>query len=378
MAGIYLHIPFCKRACNYCDFYFTVNHRNVEAFVQAIAEEARLRSRELGHQTVETIYFGGGTPSLLRYEHFQLIFKSLYENYQISEHAEMTIEANPDDLNRDKLMVIRNVGFNRLSIGVQSFVDEHLIWMNRAHQSHEAIICIQQAQDLGIHNISIDLIYGFPMLCKSDWMNNLEIVNALGVPHLSCYSLTVEDGTKLATDIKKRKTLPPNEEESAEQLQILMDFAQAHEFEHYEISNFSKPGFHSRHNSSYWEYLPYLGLGPSAHSFTHGIRKHNIRNLKKYIENSSSHLLSFVEEKLSLTQQYNEFIITTLRKRSGLQIAEIEERFGASYRNYFSKALHSPQLDGLLEISPNNQVALSRRGIMLADYVMLQLIRKVE
>ncbi|MFN4123441.1 MAG: radical SAM family heme chaperone HemW [Flavobacteriales bacterium] len=375
MAGIYLHIPFCRKACNYCDFYFSVNLQNADALVDAICVEILLRKEELKDQTIETIYFGGGTPSLLHYAQLQKIFNELHSHFLVSPLAEITMEANPDDLTLAKLKEIKALGFNRLSIGIQSFVDEHLIWMNRAHTSSEAVSSVKQAQDIGISNISIDLIYGFPMLHNNQWLNNLKLTESMGIKHLSSYSLTVEEGTKLALDIQKGKTANTNEDQSAINMQMLMDFAEQTGFEHYEISNFCKPGFESKHNSSYWDYKPYLGLGPSAHSFTNRIRKHNIRNLKKYIQNCNARLVSYKSEELTSTQQFNEFVITALRKRSGLDLSAIELHFGMEMMRYLEQAIDSPQLKELLNRSNQHSISLSRKGMMLADYVMLQLIK---
>lgn len=375
MAGIYLHIPFCKKACNYCDFYFSVNLQNVDAFVDAICVEVLLRKEELKDQTIETIYFGGGTPSLLHHAQLQKIFNSLHSHFLVSPNAEITAEANPDDLTLTKLREIKALGFNRLSIGIQSFVDEHLIWMNRAHTSSEAVSSVKQAQDIGISNISVDLIYGFPMLHNDQWLSNLNLAESLDITHLSSYSLTVEEGTKLALDIRKGKTANTNEDQSAVHMQMLMDFAEQTGFEHYEISNFCKPGFESQHNSSYWDYKPYLGLGPSAHSFTKRSRKHNIRNLKNYIQNCNARLVSYESEDLTPTQQFNEFVITALRKKTGLDLSAIESHFGVELMRYLEQAIDSPQLEELLDRSNQRRISLNQKGMMLADYVMLQLIK---
>jgi oxygen-independent coproporphyrinogen-3 oxidase len=375
LAGIYLHIPFCKKACNYCDFYFSVNLQNVDAFVDAICVEILIRKEELKDQTIETIYFGGGTPSLLHHAQLQKIFNSLHSHFLVSPNAEITVEANPDDLTLTKLREINALGFNRLSIGIQSFVDEHLIWMNRAHTSSEAVSSVKQAQDIGISNISVDLIYGFPMLHNDQWLSNLNLAESLGITHLSSYSLTVEEGTKLALDIRKGKTANTNEDQSAVHMQMLMDFAEQTGFEHYEISNFCKPGFESQHNSSYWDYKPYLGFGPSAHSFTNRIRKHNIRNLKNYIQNCNARLVSYESEDLTPTQQFNEFVITALRKKSGLDLSAVELHFGVELMRYLEQAIDSPQLKELLDRSNQHRISLNQKGMMLADYVMLQLIK---
>jgi oxygen-independent coproporphyrinogen-3 oxidase len=374
LAGIYIHIPFCRRACNYCDFYFTINQKRLIELVNAICAETLLRKDELQDESIDTIYFGGGTPSLLGFHEIKLILDTLSEIFHIAEYPEITLEANPDDLTDENLQAFKKTGINRLSIGIQSFEQSHLKWMNRAHDAAQALACVPKAQVAGFNNISIDLIYGFPMMTEAQWRNNLAIAGSLNVQHLSCYSLTVEEKTKLAHDINHGLSADINEDQAALNLETLIDWAAQNSFLHYEISNFCKAGFESRHNSSYWSGKPYMGLGPAAHSLTENERKHNIRNLDKYIQSSISGETSFQTERLTLDNRYNEYIITGLRTKKGLNEAFISEKFGNEYLLHFKKC-SSKLLEKKLLVCDNDSFTLNREGILLADFVMVELMK---
>ena len=284
MPGIYLHIPFCKKACYYCDFHFSTSPLLKDKMVAALRQEIMLQKSYLGSQRIETIYFGGGTPSLLSADEIQLLLAVITDNFDTAEDAEITLEANPDDLNPQKVKELRQTLVNRFSIGIQSFYEEDLKWMNRAHTASEAESAVKRVQDAGFENITADLIYGYPLLSNPKWQNNIQKLLEFKIPHVSSYSMTVEPATALASFISKGKQQPMNESQSAEQLTILIEDLTTAGFEHYEISNFALPGRYSKHNSNYWKGVSYLGIGPSAHSFNGETRQWNIANNAKYIE----------------------------------------------------------------------------------------------
>ena len=311
MAGIYIHIPFCRQACYYCNFHFSTSHKQMPQMLAAIAFEIEQRKNYL-HEPVETIYFGGGTPSLLTIYDLQFIIDKLRQNFVIEENAEITLETNPDDIDEKKLSAWKSIGINRLSIGIQSFADADLRWMNRAHNSQQAIKSLQLATKY-FNNISIDLIYGSPVLTDEQWIKNIDTALSFNIPHLSCYALTVEEKTALALMIEKHKKENIDAEKQARHFKILLKRLPAAGFEQYEISNFAKHGFRSRHNSSYWNGKNYLGIGPSAHSYNGKFRRWNIANNALYINAVKNNLIYFEEEKLTEIQKLNEFIMTHLR-----------------------------------------------------------------
>lgn len=325
MAGIYIHIPFCKRACHYCDFHFITSLKYKEELLQAISKELHLQKEYLNGETIETIYFGGGTPSLLNADELNRILAEITKLHKVYTGAEITLEANPDDLAREKLNALRQTDVNRLSIGIQSFFDEDLIWMNRAHRATEAESSVKRAQDTGFENITADLIYGYPLLTDQKWKHNIEKTFELDIPHISCYSMTVEPRTALASFIKNKKQPPMDEQQSAEQFITLMDAMQGRGFEHYEISNFCKPGHYSRHNSAYWKGAKYLGTGPSAHSYDGETRQWNIANNAKYIEAISKDEIPAEREVLTETDRLNEYVMTSLRTMWGLDLQKLEK-----------------------------------------------------
>ncbi|HJV20111.1 MAG TPA: radical SAM family heme chaperone HemW [Sediminibacterium sp.] len=322
MAGIYIHIPFCKKACNYCNFHFSVNKQSMPQMIDAILTETRLQKDYLTGP-VETIYFGGGTPSLLSEEQLNRMLNSLYKYFTVSDKAEITLEANPDDITPAGLQEWKAAGINRLSIGIQSFFEADLTWMGRAHNAEQALRCITLAQAAGFNNLSIDLIYGGPTLSEEHWIQNLQTAIQLKVPHLSCYALTVEPKTILAKKISDRQLEEVDPEKQALHFNLLMESTGTAGYEHYEISNFALPGFRSRHNSSYWSGSHYLGLGPAAHSFNGISRQWNIANNSLYITSLYREIVPAESETLTTEQRMNEYIMTALRTSEGLNLKHL-------------------------------------------------------
>lgn len=328
MAGIYIHIPFCRQACTYCNFHFSVNLSGIEPMVAAIEKEIRQADAAQFPSaadafTIETIYFGGGTPGLLSPSLLNRLLAAVYQRFAVKPGAEITLETNPDDHSPEKLLAWKKAGINRLSIGVQSFYEDDLRWMNRVHNASQSLQAIEAAQSAGFHNLTIDLIYGTPQLTDERWLHNLQQVTALGVQHLSCYALTVEPKTALAAQIRKGTTQPINADQQASQFLMLTDWAAQNGFEHYEISNLAKAGHRSRHNSAYWQGKPYWGFGPSAHSFDgHTRRWWNIANNTLYQKAVENNLPLYEEEILTPTQQLNEYVMTALRTGEGIQLTD--------------------------------------------------------
>lgn len=323
MAGIYIHIPFCKQACHYCDFHFTTSLAYKDDLLKALIKEINLQKDYLNGETIETIYLGGGTPSLLKAEEINALLDAITGLHTVSSNAEITLEANPDDLDNKRVQALRKTPVNRFSIGIQSFFDEDLAWMNRAHRSREAESSVMRAQDAGFENITVDLIYGYPLLTNAKWKANTEKVFQLNVPHVSAYSMTVEPRTALAASIKKKVQPPLNEEQSAAQFLYLIDAMRQQGFEHYEISNFCKPGHYSRHNTNYWKGVKYLGIGPSAHSYNGETRQWNIANNPKYIQSITEEKIPAETEILSEKDRLNEYIMTSLRTMWGLDLRKL-------------------------------------------------------
>lgn len=328
MAGIYLHIPFCKKACHYCNFHFSTSLQNRDEMVQCLILEAGMQKEYLIGQTVQTIYFGGGTPSLLSAGDISALLESLNSHYSISPDAEITLEANPDDLNARALEGLYSAGVNRLSIGVQSFFEEDLRWMNRAHNAEQAITSLELARETGFDNFSIDLIYGGPTLTNERWEQNVAKAIALGIPHLSCYALTVEPGTALDHFIQRKKIPAIDPDRAAQHFEMLMQWLEDAGYEHYEISNFALPGKRSKHNSSYWQGKPYLGLGPSAHSFNGYSRQWNVANNSLYIQGVRKDALQFEKEMLSPKMALNEYIMISLRTEDGCNLDKVASQYG--------------------------------------------------
>lgn len=371
MAGIYLHIPFCRRACHYCNFHFSTSLHLQNDFLTALLKEISLRKDYLQGQ-VTTVYFGGGTPSLLPEKHLQTIIGHLRDHFDIAPQAEITLEANPDDISAQRAMEWRLLGINRLSIGIQSFVQGDLEWMNRAHNAEQAHRCIELARESGIHNYSIDLIYGTPTLSDRQWMDNLATAVSLETPHLSCYALTVEPGTALYTMIRKERVLPVSPDDQARQFLLMTDWLQQHGYLHYEISNFALPGQQSIHNSSYWSGAHYLGLGPSAHSFNGESRQWNIANNAAYIRSLNEARIPFEIETLTETQQFNEYLMTSLRTMEGIDLVRVAKNFGHSKRSMLEKEAKPFIATRWLE-DVGGRLVLTREGKLFADRIAADL-----
>ncbi len=370
MSGIYIHIPFCKQACHYCDFHFSTSLKKKEELVNALCTELVLRKNELDGN-VETIYLGGGTPSLLSSEELQQIFETIYSNFKVSENPEITLEANPDDVSKEQIHKFTNSQINRLSIGIQSFFEEDLKLMNRAHNASEALESIKNAKQY-FENISIDLIYGIPGMGNERWKKNLEIVLSLDVPHLSCYALTVEPKTALKKFIEKGIVPPVDEEAAKQHYEILLSETEKAGLENYEFSNFGKPGFHSRNNTAYWEGKPYLGIGPSAHSYDGKFRSWNIANNTKYIKSIEAGELPSEKELLSKQDKYNEYIMTGLRTKKGVSLGKVESEFGKKYSEYLLEQAENLLKNNLL-ILENETLKISKKGKFLSDGIAADL-----
>ena len=372
MAGIYLHIPFCKQACSYCDFHFSTSLRNKRDLLKALQKEIVQRKEELGGQEIRTIYFGGGTPSLLEEEELNSLLELLHLHYPIAANSEITLEANPDDLTAEKLKMLCSASVNRLSIGIQSFFDEDLRFMNRAHNGTEAWQSIVNAQEAGFNNITIDLIYGVPTLSHAQWAANLEKTASLNIPHVSAYCLTIEPGTALHHQIGKGRLPAPDEEEALKQFKMLMEWAEKNNYIHYEISNFGKEGRFSRHNTAYWKQEHYLGFGPAAHSYNGLERRWNVRNNMAYIIALEEGKVFFEKERLSRKDRYNEYIMTALRTTWGISREEIEKQFGVDYWKLAEAEVRDLITKGEIILS-GNRLTLTENGKFVADKIAAQL-----
>ena len=373
MAGIYVHVPFCRKACHYCNFHFSTSTKYLNDFVAALLKEIDLQKHYL-KQPVTTLYFGGGTPSLLPAESLKAILNAIHQNFDTSTLTETTLEANPDDVTLEKLQDWKSLGINRLSIGVQSFFNEDLVWMNRAHNAKQAINCIHLAKQQGFDNITIDLIYGTPTLSDAAWQHNLQMASDLQIPHLSCYALTVEPRTALDTMIIQKKVQGVDPDKQARHFNMLQQFATHAGFEQYEISNFAKPGFRSRHNSSYWQGTPYLGLGPSAHSFNGLSRQWNIANNALYVENINNGVIPFEIELLTPQQRLNEYIMTSLRTSEGIDLLYLHKHFGDANKQAVIEA-STPHIKNETAQIAGNFLQLTIKGKFLADGIAADLFQ---
>jgi oxygen-independent coproporphyrinogen-3 oxidase len=371
LAGIYLHIPFCKQACNYCNFHFSTSLQQKDALINALVKEITIISTS-STEIIDTIYFGGGTPSILTIDDLVLIFDALRQKFSINSAAEITLEANPDDITSKKLLQWKQIGINRLSIGIQSFLEEELVWMNRAHNATESLACIDKVIEAGFTNFSIDLIYGSPLLNNDNWKRNVEIVIAKNIPHISCYALTVEPSTALEKQIAQQKKQPVDPEKQAAQFLLLMEWMQQAGYNHYEISNFAKPGLQSKHNSSYWQGKHYFGFGPSAHSFDGASRKWNVANNALYIQSLQKDIIPFEEEILTTTQQLNEYIMTSLRTMEGLNLDFVEKKFGKESSDTIIIESRKYQEEEKLIIA-DNKIILTKEGKLFADGIAADL-----
>lgn len=368
MASIYIHIPYCKQRCVYCDFHFSIIQKDKLEMLKCIKIEIANRKDYLNNELIDTLYFGGGTPSILEKSEIKGILKHLHNTFKISTNAEITIECNPDDLTLDKLKALKQIGINRLSIGVQSFKDKDLEFMKRSHNANEAIKSIKLAQNIGFNNITIDLIYGLPNQSIADWEQNIEQAFDLDIQHLSAYALTVENKTILSQMVKKNKVKILSDNNVIKQFNILQNKAEKKGFIHYEISNFGKKGFFAKHNSGYWKSIHYLGIGPSAHSYNGHIRRSNISSNKKYIRNIILGLDYFEDEFLSESEQYNEYIYTSLRTIWGIDINTIAKKYSYGVLSHFQNEISKWENKKFI-ISDKKKYTLTRSGKSFADMI---------
>ena len=365
MSGIYIHIPFCKQACHYCDFHFSTSMKKKDDMVLALAKEIAMRKTEFSTAIVETIYFGGGTPSVLSNDEINFLIAEVYKNYKVVENPEITLEANPDDLSTERIFELSKSPINRLSIGIQSFYEEDLKMMNRAHNSAEAINCLTEATKY-FDNISLDLIYGIPGLTDEMWKKNIETALSFGIPHISSYALTVEPKTALRKLIDTGKIAEPQDEVASNHFMILVESLQKNGFIHYELSNFGKEGYFSKNNSAYWLGKKYIGIGPSAHSYDGEKRGWNIANNSLYLKSIQNDELPIETEILTISDRYNEYIMTGLRTIWGVSLERIETEFGLDYLDYLNKQSQKFLEDDLLFIE-NNILKPTAKGKFLTD-----------
>jgi oxygen-independent coproporphyrinogen-3 oxidase len=365
MSGIYIHIPFCKQACHYCDFHFSTSMKKKDQMVLALAKEIQMRKNESENEIVETIYFGGGTPSVLSSQEIDSLIAAVYENYTVIENPEITLEANPDDLSSGRILELSKSKINRLSIGIQSFFEDDLRMMNRAHSSEEAQKCLEDATNY-FDNISVDLIYGVPGMSNEKWKQNIEKALSFGIPHISSYALTVEPKTALKKLIDTGKIAEPNDEVAQEHFMVLLGTLEAEGFIHYELSNFGKESYFSKNNSAYWLGKKYIGIGPSAHSYDGISRSWNIANNPLYIKSIDAGKLPHEVESLSVSDSYNEYIMTGLRTIWGVSLERIKTQFGQSYLDYLTKQSEKFLDDELLFIE-SDILKPTTKGKFLTD-----------
>ena len=373
MAGIYLHIPFCKKRCIYCDFFSTTQSEKKDNYVQALCNELKLRKDYLGTEYIETIYLGGGTPSQLAPKDFEQIFQTLTDNFQISEKAEITLEANPDDLTTAYIADLQNFPFNRLSMGIQTFNEYTLKLLNRRHTAIQAIQAYDNCRKAGFQNISIDLNYGLPGEDKALWQKDLEQATSMRPEHISAYHLIYEENTPLWNLREQHKVHEADEDLSLSLFSLLIEHLSSHGYQHYEISNFCLPGKHSRHNSSYWKEEKYLGCGPSAHSYNGTAREWNISSLDDYIAGIQNGNRLFETETLDLYTRYNDYVITSLRTCWGMNLEHLKQKYGEKLYHYCMK-LARPYLEQDKLKTENGHLILTRKGIFLSDGIMSDLL----
>jgi oxygen-independent coproporphyrinogen-3 oxidase len=368
MSGLYVHIPYCRQACNYCDFHFRAFLGDMSGMLRALQEEMRMQKNFLG-DVAETIYFGGGTPSLLTPGDIGMLLGTLRGLFPVSETPEITLEANPDDLNPGYLRELRTLGFNRLSIGVQSFDDTLLRWMNRRHDGARAEESVREAFDAGFDNVTIDLIYGLPGLAPELWSATLDKAFSLGIQHLSAYHLTIEPRTVFGVRQRRGASFAVPEEDSLAQFRILRQMASDRGWDHYEISNLCLPGYHSRHNTGYWQQKKYLGIGPSAHSYDGTSRRWNISNNREYIARVLAGECWYEGELLSPEDRFNEYVLTSLRTRQGIDPRYLEETFPSAFTREWERQAASYRLSGHLITGPQGHYCLTEQGMFLADRI---------
>ena len=374
MAGIYIHVPFCKTRCAYCDFFSTTLHDMKSRYVDALCQELVMRRNYLHDAPIGTLYFGGGTPSQLSENDFHSIFNQIEKVYGLEACEEITLEANPDDLTDDYVEMLTTLPFNRISMGIQTFHEPTLQLIGRRHTAQEAIEAVRRCQQHGFTNISIDLIYGLPGETLEQWKEDLLMAFSLKVQHISAYHLTYEQGTRLWQMLQRKEICEVDEDTSVELFRILCEEMQKAGYEHYEISNFALPNFRSRHNSAYWHEVPYLGCGPGAHSFDGDSREWNVSSLPKYIEALEQGQRNYEQETLYKDTRYNEFIMTRLRTCEGFSLNDLQQRFGQAYHDYCLHLATPYMRQGLL-LQKENTLRLSREGIFVSDDIISDLMR---
>jgi oxygen-independent coproporphyrinogen-3 oxidase len=373
LGGIYIHIPFCKQACYYCDFHFSTSLKKKKELIEALVKELQLRKSEFKDIAVATIYFGGGTPSILTDEELQLLIDAVYDNYKVVDDPEITLEANPDDLSKERIYKLAKTPINRLSIGIQSFFEEDLKLMNRAHNAQEAKECLSVASRY-FDNISIDLIYGVPGATNEQWLQNIETALSYNIPHVSSYALTVEPKTAFASFIKKKIMNDVNDEQAHEQFHILKDYLEGKEFIHYELSNFGKENYFSKNNTAYWQGKPYIGIGPSAHSFNGKQRSWNVRNNAKYIKSLQENKLPMEIETLTKVDRYNEYVMTGLRTIWGVSLEKVEQDFDTTFKDYLLEQANVFINRQMLYIEAEH-LKVTKKGQFLSDGIASELFK---
>ena len=377
MAGIYIHIPFCKKLCSYCDFYHIITQSDNKPFIDALVKEAALRREYAGNEIIETIYLGGGTPSVLPVAEIKRIIESIRKIYTVSENCEVTIEINPDDADKEYLLELKNSVINRISLGIQSWRDSDLKLLNRRHNAAQSAYALEETLKAGFRNVTIDLIYGIPGLTMADWADNLDKTFSYDIKHLSAYHLTIEPNTVFSKMKEKGLLSEIDEEESSAQFNLLIDKAQSAGFVHYEISNFGKPGYFSIHNSNYWKQVNYIGLGPSAHSFNGYSRQWNIRDVRKYIKSVNAGSPLFEKEELDKKTRFNEYIMTTLRTMWGIDLEYVERIFDKEGYDYILNTAGKLINYGLMK-QENKTLVLTNQGKMISDNIISELMLPVE
>lgn len=366
MAGIYIHIPFCKKACHYCNFHFSTTATYQDEMISALTHEIELQNNFWGIEKIDTIYFGGGTPSILKTQQIALLLEKISKTFSLKKNIEITLEANPDDLKTEKIKELISIGVNRLSIGIQSFFEEDLIFMNRSHNAQQAFQCIENTRNSGIENFSVDLIFGFPLLSEKKWIQNMNRILQMDIPHVSCYAMTVEPKTALDSFIKKLKLPPLNEEQSAKQFLQLIDTLENANYHHYEISNFAKPGFEAVHNRNYWRNKIYLGIGPSAHSFDSKNRSWNIANNIQYMKAISENKIPAETEALSRENRINEYIMISLRTSEGISKKNVQILMNKKELDTFEHKIKNLIQRELLFVKDDFCI-LTKKGKLYAD-----------
>ena len=372
MSGIYLHIPFCKSKCAYCNFFSLVTEKKIDDYVSALKNEIVDRKSYLGDEVVKTIYFGGGTPSLLPIKYVDEILDLLHKNYNIISNPEITLEINPDTIDKDKMYALKHLGVNRMSVGIQSFNDDDLRYLGRRHDSRHALQVLEDLNCVGFDKITLDLIYGMPTLTEEKWNHNLDVFFSTGISHLSAYALTVEPKTILGQKIEKGELQSVSEEDTIRHYNILVERTKENGFEHYEISNFAKEGCRSQHNSIYWKDVKYLGIGPSAHSYDGNSRQWNVSNLTKYIQLLESSGEYYEKEILTLDDKFNEYVMTSLRTSWGCDTEKIERDYGKAYADHFLRNVKRYLGTGEM-LKDLSTYKLTDEGMLFADGIAAEL-----